>query len=348
MVSAETRPKSANLSYDKMVRGASEELPDEDTPGLGPRRSSSVLWACSSTGLTHDQISRPSTSNPALATHQHVKAEPCSSAYLPEDFGYTGESEVLWADIGPTDVKVARPMTSNPRMDACKADSCDSGITPEHAPSGVLWSSEGSVLPSLVERPHTTNTQLEPNYYGSPANAPQTSAVLWASEGSVGSALVERPKAWNRQMDELGGGETVQEERGDNVSAVLWSAGEAESQEQDMFVESCTNSIRSDVRPSSAPLLHKENRAQVQRPATAAARVGAGVTLDAHYWGMFKELSPTDNTIAKSTFLEFYSSLEHFGAPHNAAKMCAKYTSHGMDRLSFEEFCIIMLKWSSR
>ena len=165
------------------------------------------------------------------------------------------------------------------------------------------------------------------------------------------------------------------------ASEVLWSAGnnqdgssqpspeEEEEEEEDeergggdLDVESCSEASRAKggwgggaaaARPKSAPYGKMGTAGEAfPMPRTAAAVAsseGGFSPMDAEFWNMFEPLDPdlVTNSVSKQRFYKFYNSLEHFGAPSNAVELCSRYRSAGDDRLTFDEFCIIMLHRTS-
>eukprot|EP00754_Rhynchopus_humris_P025358 Rhum_TRINITY_DN14942_c3_g1::Rhum_TRINITY_DN14942_c3_g1_i1::g.126716::m.126716 len=235
------RPKSANPSYDKIIHawgdgtghdhhsGSFHSLPSlsrhdkkaeppasgfaaaatatagetllRESEGLGPKKSSIILWAESSQGLNTSLVDRPHTSNPsrdaAFEAAQHVHPSPCSEAYQPGDYGRDvhkeGSSEVLWADMGAPGVPVHRPTTANPKREAAEAEAeAQHSDSPTSSPGRAAYSAAGGDGGGAHAKHHH-----HPGH--------NTSEVLWASEGGVDPSLLARPHAWNRQMEDRGG-----------------------------------------------------------------------------------------------------------------------------------------------
>ena len=341
MMSVAARPKSANPRYNQHWNKRNSEVEEE------LHRTSSILWASNGADVSIDLIERPKTSNP-VAEKQNT-----SEVFVP---AATSDPQILWADISPVGVPVVRPATSNPRREN-ESESIPISDQSNSSTGAVLWSSDGGLSPRSVARPHTYNSQLVPQDSLAQNSCTAGSEVLWSSEGHVDYDLVARPHAINKQLErESERGDLTLSNQGVNSSEVLWSADDV-SVENGGRMASPVSTTELDVsigeskispRPYSAPVRKCVNDLAVTEAVRALAQMMEPT--DSEIRNIFKHLSPdsSTDTITKKAFCSFYSSIEHFGAPHNARSTCSRFNRCGSERLCYDEFAIIMLRFASQ
>ncbi|KAJ9442986.1 hypothetical protein DIPPA_14967 [Diplonema papillatum] len=108
-------------------------------------------------------------------------------------------------------------------------------------------------------------------------------------------------------------------------------------------------------RPDTAPLRRKASGSLLRQEPHGYAAVGTafctGSSFEQSARGTFDRLAGEDcppGLVFKSDFIKYYAALEHFGAPHNAETLVAPHNTSGAATLTYEEFSLIMLRWSSR